>query len=214
MKFEVKKSIRNMAKAGVLAGSLLGLSMAGQSANAASGQTSVDIDFPPLIILYYYDSLSIDVSEADLISATGAGGASCTSASAPGIECSVTTGPISATYNTGTSAFEGSVDIDGDAPALAGTPSVVSFDIAEAWGVRSLGVPSLNATFGQGTGDFVAGSVSSDLNTVSSSLVLDPTNGNVGNIEFQVDLSTLVANAAPGYGLTASDTFTVTVAVP
>lgn len=205
MKFEVRKSIRNMAKAGVLAGSLLGLSMAGQSASAAQGQTKIDVSFPPLVILYYYDEIDLNLDADDLTTATGLG-ASC-AASAPGVSCELNTGsPITPTLTAGSGTIGAEGAIETSVPAISTIDTTIDFTIDNAWAVRSLGTGSLNAavTDAASGGDF--SSIGTSQTSVSRKLVLDDTNR--GDIQFSVDLTALSDPTA------ATDDVLITISTP
>lgn len=185
-----KFSIAKMARAGLLAGSLTGLLMS-QSSFAASGDTEVEITFPPLIILYYYSSIQITVTAADFSDALGLGALGCSDASAPGLSCDLGS-PTNLTvtgWNGGTSVMEVDADITTDDPGAL--DSVISFDINNAWAVRALASGNLDATVtGQ---DGVFSNVDSDLagnNTVVPSLTLTA-GDNIGDLTFDVDMDTL-----------------------
>lgn len=198
----LKEQIKRVSRTGLIVGSVAGALVAPQ-AFAASGTVNVDIDFPPLLILYYYDDIPINVDAASFATATGLDLLPCT-ADAPGLECSLT--PTAPTVSATAGVISTSTNITGDAPAPTLDTSL-SFDINNAWAVRSLGLGTLDATITQGGGDFVAASATSDLEgsgTVASSLTLSAGN-NVGDLQFEVDLTTL-ADAR-----SASDTITITV---
>ena len=174
---------------------------------AASGTTSIDIDFPPLLILYYYNSIPITIDAASFSTATGMDAPAGCSTGAPGVECDV--GAAAApTLTSALGQITADADIISDAPAAALT-TPISFHINNAWGVRSLvgGAGTLDATISQGAGDFVAGTATSDLagtGGVTSSLTLTA-GQNVGDLQFDVDLTALADPAS------ASDTITITV---
>jgi len=196
MKFEVKKSIRNMAKAGVLAGSLLGLSMVGQSANAASGDTDIAISFPPLIILYYYNEITLDVAAQDFADAIDVG-LTCTESTANGLECSA----ASTVAASVTSATTGSVVADADITnGLGALDATLDFDINNAWAVRSLGTGNLNASVTDTAPGDDFTSIGTSLTSVTRSLTFGA--GNVGDITFSVALDG---------STTMSDTVTIAV---
>ncbi len=201
-----KKKIERVAIKGLLAGSIA-CALAVPQAFAATGTTSVDIDFPPLLILYYYDNIPITVDAASFATATGMDAPAGCSVDAPGVECNVAAAPTpTLTAALGSITADADIGTDG-APAALNT--TISFDINNAWGVRSLvgGAGTLDATITQGAGDFVAASATSDLagsGTVASSLTLT-SGSNVGDLQFDVDL---LALADP---TVASDTITITV---
>lgn len=206
MKYELKKSIKAMAKAGVLAGSLTGLSMLSQSVGAASGDVAVDISFPPLIILYYYDDIDITVDPTDFGSVVADSVVGCTGSS-DGLSCVAGTSPLSISGSadsiSGTT-LTYTADIQGEFTGAEGN-TTVSFELENVWAVRAL-IPagqSLDASV-VGTGTF--GSLGIAPTAPAASLSFDNSGGasdNVGDLLFDVDLTTT--------GLTASDTLTITV---
>ncbi len=207
MNNSIRKIIRAAEKT-LIVGSLAA-AFAVPGAHAASGTTSIDIDFPPLLILYYYDSIPITVDAASFATATGMDTPANCNVNVPGVECGVTSSPtLTPTAALGQINANADIATDGAPAALTTT---INFDINNAWGVRSLvgagGAGTLDATITQGGGDFVAASATSDLagaGAVASSLTLTP-GSNVGDLQFAVDLTSL---ADPS---TASDTITVQV---
>jgi hypothetical protein len=187
MKFEVKKSVKAMAKAGVLAGSLLGLSMLSQSANAAQGQTKVNVSFPPLIILYYYDQIDLDLTATDLATAAAIG--TCT-ASEPGVACAIAApaAPLALTPGAGTITAAGTIATD--APALGPSDTTIAFDITGAWAVRALGSSALTASVTDAGASTDFSNVGTDLTSVTPSMTLTA-GSNVGNITFDIDLAAI-----------------------
>ncbi len=202
----MKTRIQRIARSCLVVGSVAAtLGMAPQS-YAASGTTSIDIDFPPLLILYYYNSIPITVDAASFATATGMDAPAGCTTDAPGVECDV--GAATPTLTSALGQITADADVIGDAPA-ANLTTTISFDINNAWGVRSLvgGAGTLDATISQGAGDFVAGSATSDLAGsagVTSSLTLTA-GQNVGDLQFDVDLTALADPAS------ANDTITITV---
>jgi len=211
MKTVIKRKLfKSLSKSGLLTGSAIGILTAGiltsPVAFAASGTTQVDITFPPLVILYYYDNIDIAVDADDLSAMIANGVTSCTAGSAGGVaelECSTSTDPLllgTSTDVTGTQVTY-SPAIEGDAnvsPVLANTD--LTFVIENSWAVRALG-GTLAATIATGGGNFSAPFITPAVPT--SSLTL--TDGaNVGDVQFDVDLTSIT-------GLVASDTLIITV---
>jgi hypothetical protein len=198
----------NTGKLGaLLAGAALAASLNSQVANAASGTISVDIDFPPLVILYYFDDLDITVDADDLedvildeLTACAGG-----SGTASEVECAADESPKALTTGTVSgSTITYDADIGSDTLVSADlTNTTVSFTVENAWAVRAL-ASGLTASATLGAGDFSNVSVTPTSPTPSLTL----TDGaNIGDISFDVDLSAIA-------GLTASDTITVTVVSP
>jgi hypothetical protein len=201
----IKKLIETISRKGLLAGSLLGIFMS-PSTFAASGSTQVDITFPPLVILYYYDNIDITVDADDLSAMLANGVASCSAGSAGGVaelDCAAATDPRA----LGTAAISGTeasydASIEGDANVnLLSANTDLTFVIENSWAVRALG-GTLAATIGvTGTGDFTSPLITPAVPT--SSLTL--TDGdNIGDVQFDVDITGIT-------GLLASDTLTITV---
>jgi|GEM_PF-1747574 len=206
MKFEVKESIRNMAKAGALAGSLLGLSIVGQGANAAEGVVSVDVTVPPLIILYYYDDIDIDLDATALANAITNGDidANCDATNAPEFLCSAGTLSFNTTDGTAAgSTITYNADIEADSFADGSINSSIDFIVNNAWAVRAISPTGLVAgVAGSPTGEFTAASTT--LSNPSASLLLDA--GNIGDLRFTAPLTP----AALSDGV-LSDQLTITV---
>ncbi|MBT8147518.1 MAG: hypothetical protein KJN90_11745 [Gammaproteobacteria bacterium] len=206
MKFRVKKSVRNMAKAGVLAGSLLGLSLLGQSANGAQGVVSVDVTVPPLIILYYYDDIDINLDATALANAITNGDidANCDATSSPDFLCSA--GTLSFTTADGSAAgstITYDADIETDSLADGAINSSIDFIVNNAWAVRAISPGGLNAgVAGSTTGEFT--SASTTLSNPTASLLLDA--GNIGDLRFTAPLTPAVLSDG-----VLSDQLTITV---
>ena len=87
---------------------------------AASGSVQVDITFPPLVILYYYDNIDIAVDADDFSAMVADGVASCSTGSALGVaelECSAASDPLalSAASVSGTEAsYDAAIGADGN----------------------------------------------------------------------------------------------------
>ncbi|MEZ5492541.1 MAG: hypothetical protein R3F50_19850 [Gammaproteobacteria bacterium] len=196
MKYEVKKSIRSMAKAGLLAGSLTGLAVLSQGTQAATGQVQVDVSFPPLVILYYYDQISVDVNAAQMAVATGLASTDSATVLQGGVDISATLGSIS----------EGSISASASASTEAGASgatTTIAFDIDDVWAVRSLASNNLTATLTGTSGEFT--SISSTLAGANVAPGWSLGAGNIGDITFEVDL-TAVTNP-----LSVSDVITIEV---
>lgn len=188
--------IKRIARTSLLAGSVVS-ALAAPNAIAASGTTQVDITFPPLLILYYYDNIAVTVDAANFATATGADAPANCTADAPGVECGVAT----VSTPTLTAAALGSITADADIAtdaAPAAVTTTVNFDINNAWAVRSLGLASMTASISNDSGDF--SNVTTDragAGNLSSSLTLGA--ANTGDIQFDVDLTALAdATSATG----------------
>ena len=189
-------------KAGILAGSLASLA-AVSNVHAASGTTQVDITFPPLVILYYYDNIDITVDAADLTSLLSSGVGGCTNSGSEYV-CGATTNPLalsSATVSGSQASYDANIEGDAGVPTNA-TTSNITFIIENSWAVRALG-GTLAASIALNGGDFSAGSAVITPAAPTTSILL--TDGaNVGDIQFDVDVSAIT-------GTTASDQVTITV---
>ena len=120
----LSKTIRNRFKSAVTGvGLLLALGIFSSPVQAqATGTTNIDIDFPPLIILYYFGEINIDITTAALAGIV-TGGAGDTAIDEAG-------GGITAT------AFTDDVSIPGTTSFTS--PASVNIDLLNAWGVRAI----------------------------------------------------------------------------
>jgi len=202
---ELKKIIRKVS-GGILIGTSMAAMLSAPNTFAASGSVQVDITFPPLVILYYYDNIDIAVDADDFSAMVADGVASCSTGSALGVaelECSAASDPLalSAASVSGTEAsYDAAIGADGNVSGFSGNTDL-TFVIENSWAVRALG-GTLAASIGvSGAGNFTSPQITPTVPT--SSLTL--TDGsNIGDIQFDVDVTSLG-------GLTASDTVTITV---
>jgi hypothetical protein len=177
---------------------------------AAQGSTDVEISFPPLIILYYFDDVDITVDADDLeqvILNGNAGLSSCVqgTGAASELECASSASPksLSAGSVSGTT-ISYSAAIEGDTPTSAAVDGTVSFTLENSWAVRALATSLTASVAASGSGDFLNETIAPVAPTPSLTL----TDGqNIGDLSFDVDLASLT-------GLTASDTLTITVVAP
>ena len=202
----------NKTKLGaLLAGATLAATLTSPAAQAASGTVQVDITFPPLVILYYYDNIDVTVDADDLgdalIAANTSLGTDCdedNSGSALEFECAADTDPLlisTGSFNTGELQYD--ADISNDAAASGSLDTELTVTLENSWAVRAI-ASSLSATVVAGSGDFTNPTISPTSPTPSMTL----TDGdNVGDLTFDVDLDDMT-------GLTASDTLTITVVAP
>ncbi len=209
MKLEAKKSIRAMAKAGVLAGSLVGLSMLGQGANAASGEVDVEINFPSLVILYYYDDINITVNATDFAQALENGASGCI-ASTDGSGLSCAAGSSFDVLDTDSASISATtLSYTADIESEAGATSVdtnLSFVLQNVWAVRAL-VPSGGSLTASVTnsGDFSNLGITPTTPAASMTLSNGGGGDNIGDLSFDVSLNDLAND------LSISDTLEVTV---
>lgn len=177
---------------------------------AAQGSTDVEITFPPLIILYYFDDVDITVEADDLeqvILNGNAGLSSCVqgTGAASELECASSVSPktLSDGSVSGTT-ISYSAAIEGDTPTGTAVDSMVSFTLENAWAVRALATSLTASVTASGSGDFLNETIAPVAPTPSLTL----TDGqNIGDLSFDVNLANLT-------GLTASDTLTITVVAP
>ena len=181
--------------------------------HAATGTTAIDITFPPLIILYYFDDIDITVEAddlEDLIINGNAALAGCTqgaSGTDAELQCAAAETPkalgASGTVSTTTVTYD--ADITADANVSPAVTTDVTFVLENAWAVRALASSNLNASVAlSGSGDFTNESITPTNPTASLTLTDGDT---VGDVQFDVDIDSLT-------GLTASDTVTITVVSP
>ena len=183
------------------------------ASHAATGTTAVDITFPPLVILYYFNNIDVTMDAADLETLVLNGNATelagCASSTGVGanLECASTTDPKAisgAGTITGTS-ISYSAAVEADAPAVNDLGSTaITVTLENAWAVRALAT-SLTASIAvSGTGDFTTPLIAPTNPTPALTL----TDGaNIGDVTFDVDLSAIT-------GFTASDVLTITVVSP
>ncbi len=197
----------NVIAASAFAASLL----ASPNTMAASGTTQVDITFPPLIILYYFDDIDITMDANDLeslITNSNPSLSACTPGTGPASEliCAGSTSPKALATATdvtgGTATYD--ADIASDATVSPTVDSDVTIVLENAWAVRAL-ASSLTASVALGGGDFTNALISPTNPTPSLTL----TDGqNIGDVQFDVDLDSLTTP------LTASDSLIITVVSP
>jgi hypothetical protein len=202
----------NKEKIGVfLAGATLAATLVSPSSQAATGSVDVDITFPPLIIFYYYPNIEINVDADDLESVLingNAGLGSCAqgaSGTVSELECETAENPkVLSTGTVSSTTITYDADISSDSAVSGVVDPSVSFTLTDVWAVRALAT-SLTASVATGGGDFTNESITP---TSPTPQLFPLTSGvNVGDLSFDVDMSSLV-------GLTASDTLTVTVVSP
>lgn len=183
------------------------------ASHAATGTTAVDITFPPLVILYYFNNIDVTMDAADLETlvlngnATELAGCAASTGVGSNLECASTTDPKTisgAGTITGTSiAYSAAVEADAPASSDLGS-TAITVVLENAWAVRALAT-TLNASIAlSGAGDFTAPLISPANPTPALTL----TDGsNIGDVQFDVDLSAIT-------GFTASDVLTITVVSP
>ncbi len=169
------------------------------SAHAATAETTISVNFPSIVVLYTYDSITLDVSEAGLGAAIkgGATTVSCSSDQCTASQAAVK--DLTATQLT----LDGNDVITADITSAVGAlPTDIEVTINDAFGARCLGC---------GTGDYtvttVDGGDSDVIGNFSPSAM--PQNGltlSTGSLSFQVDLSQVTSNGV----VTEDVTITVT----
>lgn len=193
-----------------LAGATLAATLASPAALAAEGTVDVDITFPPLVILYYYDDIAITVGSSEfgdaLIDANAELGTDCTEVG--GTDAEFECAPNSTTVNLTTadgSFAAGELTYDADIANDANIPSslstVITVTLENVWAVRALTDGTLDASVSDNGVLFENSSISPE--TPTASLTLGA--GNVGDVSFEVDLSDDLT------GLSVSDSLTITV---
>ncbi len=185
--------------------------MASSGAWAATGTTQVDITFPPLIILYYFDNIDIAMDANDLeslITSSNPSLGACTpgAGTAAELACPGTESPKALATASGVAAGTVTYDanIANDATVSAAVGSDVTIVLENSWAVRSL-ASSLTASVALNGGDF-SNALISPVNPTPSLTLTD--GQNIGDVQFDVDLNNL---ATP---LVASDALIITVVSP
>ncbi|MDX1735981.1 MAG: hypothetical protein R3228_16515 [Halioglobus sp.] len=199
----------------VLAGAVLAATLNSPASNAATGSVAVDIDFPPLVVLYYFPNIDITVDPDDLEDAllgntSNSHLSSCTRGSAGSVtelECETTADPQALSTSTGVAGgtITYNADINSDTTVSTAVDGTVSFSLENAWAVRALASGLTASVSLSGSGDFSNEAISPT--APDASLTLGGGNDNIGDLSFDVDLDSLS-------GLTASDTLTITVTAP
>jgi hypothetical protein len=198
------RTMKRLAAVGLIASAALGT----QTAHAVSASTTIEIDFPTILVLYHYDTINMLVDAADLGTALAAGGTASCTASGPGEYCVELTGPVGLAWDM-VSPVDAGMDVDPGTSTL--TPGNVNVVIQNAWGVRSVGAASMSAgvtgpaNLTDGTNNLGVSMTppGTDNATPTPGLALD-----TGSIEFGVDLTNLNASG------TYSGDFTITVTSP
>lgn len=202
----MSKLIKRLAAVCLVVTTMIGT----QSAHAVSANTTVEVNFPTILILYHFDVINLTVSQADLALALGGLTAGSCAGAAAGEYCvEVTPGPTGIALDlTGAAVDAG---MSSDAPSLPAALASVNVDIGNAWGVRSIG------PFGTGLTASVTGPVSGNLDDGNGELIplsgvdtndTSPAAGPgmaTGDIVFTMDLSGLETSG------TYSGVFTITV---
>jgi hypothetical protein len=184
------------------------------TSHAASGSTAVDVTFPPLIILYYFNTIGVTVDADDLetlISNGNAALAGCTAgASLANAELECTTAANATITGAGTisgSQINYDADIAADANVSATVDGTITVVLENSWAVRALASGLTASVALSGAGEFVAGSESILPTAPTASLTLVD-GDNIGDVQFDVDIDNI------GGDVTASDTLTITVVSP
>jgi hypothetical protein len=178
---------------------LLALAFVFASPNAeaqASGTVSIDIDYPPLVILWYYSDLNINIPTASLagVMIGGTGDTAVPDATAPTL-----------TWGAGLTADAGMTA--GDAPISVGDLTSVALTITNVWAVRSVGpataTTDVSADFSGGTDNATLTGPGTDTITINS-IAANPNSFSptgfggiqVGALEFDLDLSSADTSGA------------------
>lgn len=149
-------------------------------ASAATASTTVDINFPTLLIMYHYDTIDLDLDATSLgthlvTAATGCSGDVCTSQG----DITRSSGPISANTN---------VDASFTAPAFDNNSA--TFTLQNAVGVRGLGCTDYDAQVAEGAstsaGVTVTAGAIAGIDGVSCSLGMT-----TGDLAFAIDFDTV-----------------------
>jgi len=93
---------------------------AAPAAAQVSGQTNISIDFPPLIILYYYGTMNITLTAADLEGVFSGG-----------------TNPVNRGIASSTNGLSPNLNIDASLASPGGT-ATATLDLVNSWAVRAI----------------------------------------------------------------------------
>ncbi len=191
------KVVRSIATAGALASLLV----AAPSAYAAQATTTVEVNFPTVLVMYHYDTIQLEVTSPALAnfltggSAVACAGDSCQSLGTLDLTVSDPISDLSAA----------TVDalLSDTNPALNGGSTSATFTVQNAVGVRALGCANYSAAAAAGAGNDAAVTISAtslaDIDGAACGLAMT-----VGDLVFDVDISAVS-------GTTVNAVFDVTV---
>ena len=166
---------------------------------AATANTTISIDFPSILILYTYDNIELEVSEAGLGGALeGSGTVSCT-----GSDCRSAQGDRDLTGSL--LSLDGADVVDATIGTPVGSlPSGIGVTIENAYGARCLGCSAgtYAVTLTDGGNSAAIGTFTTTAPAVNGLTLA------TGDLSFEVDLGSLTAAGA------VSETVTITVVGP
>ncbi len=190
------KVVRSIAAAGALASLLV----AAPSAYAAQATTTVEVNFPTVLVMYHYDTIQLDVTSAALANfITGGSAVACAGDSCESLGTLDLTGSAISDLSAAT------VDalVSDTNPALNGGTTSATFTVENAVGVRALGCATYSAAAAAGAGNDAAVTISAtslaDIDGSACGLAMT-----VGDLVFDVDISAVT-------GTTVNAVFDVTV---
>ena len=178
---------------------VLALALFASPARAATvtGDVSIEFDFPPLLILYYYSSMDVTIDADDLVTLLGAG---------PGDQGSKSGSTVGATVDMGLS----------DPGDVASTN--VTLDLQNTWAIRSVGgTTTVSASLLGGTPTVLSGpaGASIDIDTVAPSPTSVPATGflgfALGDLSMDLDLASATSQ---GTYTAAGNEFRITAILP
>ena len=114
--------------------------MGTQSANAVSADTTIDVQFPEIIVLYHFGTISLEITQANLATALGAStlGLTCLPGPAGGY-CVEVADPGPLTLDLAAPTVDAGMDTNPAATAALSPLGIITVEIDNAWGVRSIG---------------------------------------------------------------------------
>lgn len=132
----MSKLFKRLAAVGLIATAAMGT----QSANAVSADTTIDVQFPEIIVLYHFGTISLEITQANLATALGAStlGLTCVPGPAGGY-CVEVADPGPLTLDLAAPTVDAGMDTNAAATAALSPLGTITVVIENAWGVRSIG---------------------------------------------------------------------------
>jgi hypothetical protein len=189
-------------KKGLLAATLTSAMMTGAVApatQAADVSTTIDINFPTVMVLYYYNQLDLDVDAASLVDQLGGSSAACNSAGT-GENCLAATDQ---TYSLDLGSATVTADIETDGGAVTTTP--VDVTITDAYGMRCIGCTNYDVAVSDG-----ANSTAVAISPVSTTVTANGLQMVTQDLGFSLDLDQLTSSEVDNGVATESALITVT----
>ena len=172
-------TLKNVLGAGLLAG----LCAVAPLGHAATATTTIDVNFPSVVVMYHYDTITLQVDQTALANYMAGGAAAC-----GGDFCDNLTGTLDLTGSPVTDLSGAPVSVDANVNPPAPPATAVPVTVQNAVGVRALGCSTYTATVTDGGSD-----VSMTVDTVNSLSTIDGAGCSLGlalgDLIFTMDVS-------------------------